>query len=339
MTGTYAEDVAIEPFLPSGRRHDTDNIGPRAGATYALTDRTVLRGGFGKYFADIGANRAYWTNLVANALFVNILNDGRADFVTNPFNGPVPTFDQVAQRLCSVSNTPGCLRRSLSNTLAAPENEIPFSYQGSVGRAAPVEQHDGGRSRLRLHGHAEVARRDQPQHGVQPRDRCELRVHRSRSPAISRVGHGLSAVQHRRVGLSRAATRVHQAPEQPVAGVGDVSLLTPVRPAERADSARLPIRDDAGPQGGPVCDVPVTLAPDLAEEWYLTPDQRKRATLNGIWDLPYAISVERQVPLRRQRLGHAELRRRRAADRQQRRALEGGRHADSAQQLRQAVDP
>ena len=56
--GTYAEAVAIEPFLPSGRRHDTDNVGPRAGATYALTDRTVLRGGFGKYFADIGANRA-----------------------------------------------------------------------------------------------------------------------------------------------------------------------------------------------------------------------------------------------------------------------------------------
>ena len=63
--GTYAEEVAIEPFLPSGRRNDTDNSGRASGATYALTDRTVLRGGFGKYFADIGANRAYWTNLVA----------------------------------------------------------------------------------------------------------------------------------------------------------------------------------------------------------------------------------------------------------------------------------
>ena len=29
--GTYAEDVAIEPFLPSGRRHDTDNVGPSRG--------------------------------------------------------------------------------------------------------------------------------------------------------------------------------------------------------------------------------------------------------------------------------------------------------------------
>ena len=41
--------------------------------------------------------------------------------------------EQVAQTLCSVDNTAGCLRRTLSNTLAAPENDIPFSYQGSFG--------------------------------------------------------------------------------------------------------------------------------------------------------------------------------------------------------------
>ena len=40
-----------------------------------------------------------------------------------------------------------------------------------------------------------------------------------------------------------------------------------------------------------MCDVPVTLAPDIAEEWYLTGDQRHRATFNGIWELPYALQL------------------------------------------------
>jgi hypothetical protein len=43
--------------------------------------------------------------------------------------------------------------------------------------------------------------------------------------------------------------------------------------------------------GQPVCDVPVTLAPDLREDWYLTPDQRKRATFNGIWEVGYGLQV------------------------------------------------
>ena len=29
--------------------------------------------------------------------------DGRADFVTNPFNGAAPTYDQLKARLCSVT--------------------------------------------------------------------------------------------------------------------------------------------------------------------------------------------------------------------------------------------
>ena len=93
------------------------------------------------------------------------------------------------------------------------------------------------------------------------------------------------------------------------------------------------------PQGGPVCDVPVTLAPDLAEEWYLTPDQQKRATLNGIWDLPYGLQLSGKylygdngwatpssgVDVRQTGNSGGRLR--------------AERHADPAQQLRQAVHP
>ncbi len=55
--------------------------------------------------------------------------------------------------------------------------------------------------------------------------------------------------------------------------------------------------------------------PTLVDEWYLTGDQRHRVTFNGIWDIGRRLPGERPVPLRRQRLGDADLRRRRAADR------------------------
>jgi hypothetical protein len=39
------------------------------------------------------------------------------------------------------------------------------------------------------------------------------------------------------------------------------------------------------------CNVPIQLAPDIAEEWYLSSDQRKRATLNGIVEMGYGFQV------------------------------------------------
>ena len=43
--------------------------------------------------------------------------------------------------------------------------------------------------------------------------------------------------------------------------------------------------------GQPVCDQPIVLAPDISRQWFLTPDQRKRATVNGIWDIGYGVQL------------------------------------------------
>jgi hypothetical protein len=131
--GAYAEEVSIEPFLPGNRPIDKNNFGPRVGVAYRLTDTTVLRGGGGVYYADPGSQVAYWTKLWSQELTPQVLNDGRADFAANPFNGPIPTYDQVAQTLCTVNPKTGCLRRAILGTLAAPSNEVPYSYQSSVG--------------------------------------------------------------------------------------------------------------------------------------------------------------------------------------------------------------
>ena len=147
------------------------------------------------------------------------------DFVTNPFNGPVPTFDQVAQTTLLGDRTrAGCLRRTLSNTLAAPENEIPVQLPGLVRPAAAVEQHRW---------------RSKPTTSTPAMRKLLVAINRNLAynPATGANypyndvrylpypdwGVGLAAVQHRRVELSRAAGRFHEAHEQPLAGVGDVS--------------------------------------------------------------------------------------------------------------------
>ena len=135
--GVYAEDVDLQPWLSGGRKNDKNNWSPRLGAP-TLNESTVLRGGFGKYFADPGSHTAYWTLLNANALQPQVFNDGRADFAANPFNGPIPTFAQVATTLCTVSTAPNCLRRSIGTSFAVEGDEIPYAYQASVGHPASV---------------------------------------------------------------------------------------------------------------------------------------------------------------------------------------------------------
>jgi hypothetical protein len=55
----------------------------------------------------------------------NILNDGRPDFTANPFNGPVPTYEQ-ALHLAG-------LRRRIQTGLPSPDAQSPYSYQTSIG--------------------------------------------------------------------------------------------------------------------------------------------------------------------------------------------------------------
>src|SRR5258706_1098998 len=59
-TGEFAEKIEFLPFLKANRPSDTNNVGPRAGFAYTLNDRTVVRGGMGKYFGEIASQPAFW---------------------------------------------------------------------------------------------------------------------------------------------------------------------------------------------------------------------------------------------------------------------------------------
>ena len=285
-SGTYAPNVSIPPFLASGRPTDKNNLGPRVGFTEALTERTVLRGGFGRYFADIGANRAYWTNLAGQTASIQVLNDGRADFVTNPFNGPNPTYEQVLAKLCSNSNgAAGCLRRTITSTLSGSVNDIPYSWQGSLGGQRQISNDlevDAdylftGQRGLLVGINRNLAY--DPATGTNyPFTDVSHSPYPLWGPVTQQYNIGQSNYHSLQMSITKRMSHHWQASATYLLSYQKNLQTAPILPGCDYVTTL-----DANRQ--PVCNVPVQLAADIAQEWYLSPDQRHRATANLIWDL------------------------------------------------------
>jgi hypothetical protein len=113
------------PFLVGNRPSDKNNVAPRFGFVYSLNDRTVVRGGAGKFYSIASSNVGTQVLQAVNIAEVFVPFDGRPDFITNPLNGPVPTYEQVI-------NDPG-RERSILDTISVPRYQEPEAYQGSIG--------------------------------------------------------------------------------------------------------------------------------------------------------------------------------------------------------------
>ena len=137
ILNAFANEVEFLPFLQGDRPNDTNNVQPRVGAAYRLNDRTVVRGGFGRYYGDTQTNALSFTYSFAALANIEYTNDGRPDFARNPYNGPKPTRDQGLQRFCSENgNQPGCLLRSASELAPYDGYDmdvLPNSWQTSFG--------------------------------------------------------------------------------------------------------------------------------------------------------------------------------------------------------------
>jgi hypothetical protein len=123
---TFANEFEVLPFLPGDRPNDLNNFGPRVGFAFQLNDRTVIRGGGGKYY---GADEnAHGTQLAAESIAPIVPNDSRPDFASNPFNGPAPTFEQAI----ALWNA-GKITRNISLQIHNPITQTPAAYQTSIG--------------------------------------------------------------------------------------------------------------------------------------------------------------------------------------------------------------
>jgi hypothetical protein len=133
----FAQNVDFPPFEPAGRPQDANNIQPRVGFAYQLNERTVIRGGSGLYYNDVLNTNVLWPMSPLTIAVIAVDNDRtRPDFAANPFNGPLPTYDQALQRFCYNRNVPGCLLRDLQELAPDPAYaHVTHSLQSSIGVA------------------------------------------------------------------------------------------------------------------------------------------------------------------------------------------------------------
>jgi len=132
--GGHGETIVFEPWLTGRRPHDLNNLAPRTGFAYQIDDRTVLRGGYGLFFTQLEADAAHQSQLQIEHVSLTVVNDGRADFAVNPFNGPAPTYDQVLATACDkTGNRPGCLRRTVANEIPFGDHDTSYSHMASIG--------------------------------------------------------------------------------------------------------------------------------------------------------------------------------------------------------------
>ncbi len=133
QAAVHSEKTKFLPWLPGDLPRDKNNLAPRLGATFSLDDHTVVRGGYGLFFGQVSGDEAQQTRLYEIMVTAEFLNDGRPDFASNPFNGPLPTFEQALAGACDKNLRPGCYRREFGNEINHPWRQGSYSHQASAG--------------------------------------------------------------------------------------------------------------------------------------------------------------------------------------------------------------
>ena len=139
----HAEKLKLMPFLPGNLPHDNNNVAPRIGVNIRLSDRTVLRGGYGLFFAFSPNDGVQQSYSMVHRFEYQIPNDGRPDFVPNWFGngpsgegewgGPRPSWGASLALACDVNFVSGCVRRALIQEISYPGRRTPYSHQASAG--------------------------------------------------------------------------------------------------------------------------------------------------------------------------------------------------------------
>ena len=130
----FAKNLTISPLDPAPRPDDKNNVAPRLGFVVKASDRTVIRGGAGKFYTE--TSTTFFSQIYQQSLVIEVQNDGRPDFASDPFSGPPPTYEQAKGLLCTAADPfrPGCQRPSITTgVLGPPPVQIPYTYQASIG--------------------------------------------------------------------------------------------------------------------------------------------------------------------------------------------------------------
>jgi len=284
LWNAFSQDIVDEPWMMPGRAQDANNIQPRVGFAYQLADRTVVRGGAGLYYGQPIGSAFSWSYRYAHLLYLGIPNDGRANFVSDPFNngGQLPTYEEARANLCYVNNgAPGCLERE-GDELSPPEAyahinralQTSIGFQHQLGSDMSLQMdyaYTGGRDEKAIYNNANLTY--DPATGVNrnftdPANRVY--------PLFGGVGyyahtgysnyHGLQTVF-----TKRFSNRWQASFNYLLAGIRNISPAQPISGHEL---------------------VTFDVAPDMGNEYGLAiTDQRHRAVFNGIWQVGRGFQV------------------------------------------------
>jgi hypothetical protein len=271
--------------VPAGPGADRNNLGPRVGFAYRLDDKTVLRGGVGKYFANEDENTVFWSMLTQGTISVQQLYDGRADFAANPFNGPIPTYGQAVDMFSR-----GLIRRS-ARELPDPNLETAYSYQSSIG----AQRQFGSTMSLEAdwvytaNRNLKISTDINLAYNLATGSNYPFTdVTKRPTTGWDSVNLDMAAGKDRYQGLQIAWNKrmsnrwqasatyllAYQYQWQHVqAPPGCTSVWT------------------VSASGQFQCNVPIQFNTIYRDDWYLNDDQRNRATFNGIWDMGYGVQL------------------------------------------------
>ncbi len=261
------EEAILPPFLTAERKPEALDFAPRVGATVTLNDgHTVLRGGIGQY---VGMNRSepnWGTRISTSTRVPTTPNDGRSNFAADPYNGKTPTVAEVFSRVTDTTST-----------IVSPDITLPRSWQSSLGFEQQLGQTmsveadwvwQGNRSEMLSRNmnlsydangvnypFTDVARRPFPTWGI----------------VNMLYSDGNSDYQALQTAFTKRFSNNWQA-----SATYSLSAVWDVTPCPREGLGRVI----------PNCPVDIGGERSLA-----TTDQRHRATVNGIWSLPYGFQL------------------------------------------------
>ena len=279
---SFANFIEVYPILKAGRPDDLTNFGPRAGFVYAMSDRTVIRGGVGKYFGQVVNNLTSFSLSAATTYVAQVTNDGRPDFATNPFNGPTPTLERLRG---------SGLDQSTGSAIATPHMLMPYSWTSSIG----VQRQIGTTMALTADFNFNGARRERltlnnlnlsynPATGLNYpfSDRSRRPI-----PGWGLTGVSVNTGRSNYRGLETAFTKrlsdnYQFSATYTLAGLWDNDAQPYLVDCTREDAESWCVM-------GPL---PFAVSSDLGGEYGLgTSDQRHRAVFNGIWEMPMGFQV------------------------------------------------
>ena len=279
---SFANFVEVYPILKGGRPDQLTDFGPRAGFAYSLNDRTVIRGGVGKYFGQVVNNLTSFSLSAQTTFVAQVFNDGRPDFATNPFNGPIPTLEQLQG---------SGIEQSTGSAIATPHMAMPYSWSSSIGFQRQIGTTMALTSDLNFVG-ARQERLTLNNLNLSYNEATGLNYpfsDRSRRPipgwALTGVSVNTGRSNYR--GLETAFTkrmsnRYQFSATYTLSGLWDDDPQPYAVDCTREDAESWCVM-------GPL---PFAVASDLGGEYGLaSADQRHRAVFNGIWELPWGFQV------------------------------------------------